>query len=130
MKKISSIFIGMIVTFIFLTFVCGGVGQAAQIIFFSILCTMGIGLVFWIPVFMGVGYIVMGIFRIRMIPVKQIDDDDDKPDSKFSISPNQQALLNYVIDARKAGHTKEMINDSLKNVGWKEENINKALESY
>jgi len=124
MKKINQTIIGGIITIIFLCLFTG-VSNAAGIFVFSIVCTMGIGLLFWIPLFMGIGYVAVGVYKAALNQVT-----DEKSDSKPTISPDQQALLNYINEAKKAGNTRETIINSLNKAGWKEDDINKAIESY
>lgn len=99
----------------------------------SIICTLGIGLVVWIPLWYVTGYAViivvnllLGVFgyslgslisrRIRKTPHNQ------------SLSRDQLALTNYIQKARQKGLDDAQILSNLKQNGWNSQSVTAVFQ--
>lgn len=82
-----------------------------QFFILSIVCTLGISLVVWIPLAFFIGTVVFMLFGGI---------------EKGSISKEQQALRDYVNRAKNSGLSSEEIKKALKDKGWSEEEITAA----
>ena len=87
---------------------------------FSVVCTMGLGLVFWIPVAWLIGAPVIIIFRSFgkekiYVPAKLLYKEC-------------YAVAKYIRQAKKDNFTDVQITSILKDRGWTEEIIQKAYE--
>lgn len=77
----------------------------------SIVCTIGISLVVWIPLAFFIGTLVFMLPGIK---------------EKNPISREQQALRDYVSRAKNSGLSSEEIKKALKDKGWSEDEITAA----
>ena len=84
----TSIILGTIATYLGTSIVVGGFNNAIQIISLSIICSSGIGLVFWIGIIMGAAFLIRIIFRILGMTDLNIDFFDDGMD----LSPTEGQL--------------------------------------
>ncbi len=77
----------------------------------TIVCTLGISLVVWIPLAFFIGTLVCMLFGIE---------------KKGAVSKEQQALKDYVSRAKNSGLSSEEIKKALKDKGWSEDEITAA----
>jgi hypothetical protein len=111
-----------------------GLYGALGLLFISIICTLGISLTIWIPLWYFVGWLTIGLVRwlakiIRGTPSRL---NSQQPESARSDQPtlpkNRLALVSFITKAREKGLTDEQIILQLKNNGWAEDEINWALD--
>jgi hypothetical protein len=55
--------IGAGVTFLGLVITLGGIEVAAGLLLISIVCTLGVSLVVWLPIFWAIGWLVLGFLK-------------------------------------------------------------------
>lgn len=121
MKYLLQIIVGIPVSFLILIpFV--GVSDAGAFLLLSIVCTLGISLVVWIPIWFVLGWIVLGIFKVAgFTPV--------------SVSPTRmptqherdvKGLIGYMRGAEANGLSNEQITRTLEEAGWSSALIDEA----
>jgi hypothetical protein len=116
--------LGGAIIFLFLSLLMGSFNDAATLIFLSILCTLGISLVIWLPACVVVGYIPIIIFRWLMGGSSERPAEEE---SDPALSKDQRALLDYIEKARARGLSQERIVTNLQRNGWARDHINWAL---
>lgn len=82
--------------------------KGLQFFILSIICTLGISLVVWIPLAFFIGTLVCMLLGIE---------------KKGPVSKEQQALRDYVSRAKNSGLSSEEIKKALKDKGWSEDEI-------
>jgi len=142
MKTLLAAFVGFLVSSFALIFIAGGPEYAIQIVVLSIICTFGAGLLFWVPLWIAVGYTVLlmikgmgmaffGGVENDMEPEGEPDDHEDLEIIEAPmISPSYPALLQYIKRAKQAGMPENVLIDRLKTKGWNGDEIYKALRRY
>lgn len=96
------IFVGMIVIF-----AVSLIANFWQLILISIICTMGGGLIIWIPLSLAVGTAIC-----RPISARR------SPQGKVNTADSTAALKNYLIGAKQHGMTQQEAILRLTNAGW------------
>ena len=172
MKHIARILVGWLVIFIFLSIILmdtepvdymfsedygpwesgfvNGFSNALGVVFFSIICTAGFGLIFWLALGSGVGWIVFKIFGWDKGKATEEEPiikflfgvpNDSKEATLLTnhlnqelhndpaLNRNQSALVNYIKKAKEKGLTNEQISLNLQNNGWPADNINWAINA-
>lgn len=138
MKTLLAAFVGFLVSSFALIFIAGGPEYAFQIVVLSIICTFGAGLLFWVPLWIAVGYLCLGLFKLveKAAGVNSShndtpDDYDDLEEVKTPVaSPSHSAILEYVTRAKQAGMAENVMINRLKTKGWNGDEIYKALRRY
>jgi hypothetical protein len=151
MGRIGTIIAGALTTFIILAIMMGDIGSAALVYFASIICTLGISLVLWLPVWYGVGWIVIKIAKITAAFYLGLEKDkgatsagapppqtsklqalterlNQELQNDPALARNQLALVNYIKKAKKKGIPNYQITLNLTNNGWTMESINAAYQ--
>jgi len=115
-----------------------GFGQAiflslftvVQLFVLSIVCTLGISLIIWIPLGFGVGWVVFKIAGWDKTSPKKPGEDaqQPKPQSLPSLTRDQQALLNYIKKAKAKGLNDDQISQNLTTNGWTTDSITAAFQ--
>jgi hypothetical protein len=96
-----------------------GPSAAGTLFFFSVVCTLGIGGVFWVALAFGMGWIMTTLWqaiRGHHAPTQ--------PES----SPQMDALTTYVSRALQAGANDDQLQRRLQRQGWAEEEIAQAIQ--
>ncbi len=149
MKYVGTIALGALITFIILVFMAGDIATAGAIYIGSIVCTLGISLILWLPLWYGVGWIVTAIFKTiegHLGPEKdkgitsaaealpqtgKLQALTERLNQELHNDPalarNQAALLNYISKAREKGLSNQQITLNLANTGWPADHINQAF---
>ncbi|MEA5468186.1 hypothetical protein [Spirulina sp. 06S082] len=122
MKFFEKVCFGFIVTFLLLCVT--GVDNAISIIGLSIICTAGVSLVMWVPLWWLVGWIVVAIYQAIAKPSQ---GDRDRPVNPIK-DANQQALVNYMKLAKSKGFSDTQISTRLRVEGWGNEEITEAQQ--
>lgn len=119
----ASLAIGMPVTFLGLIMITGGVEEAGQLLLFSIVCTAGIGLVVWLPLWWVVGWATLALIGLfKEHPVGK----EEATRESFLLNQAMVALSEYMRLAAADGISDDEIVAHLRSTGWSEAEILKA----
>lgn len=101
-----------------------------QLFVLSIVCTLGISLIIWIPLGYGVGWIVFKIAGWDKPSHKKPREGTQQPEpqSAAPLTRDQQALLNYIKKARTKGLNDDQISQNLTSNGWATDSIAAAFQ--
>ena len=106
-----------------------GLLNLMQLFILSLVCTLGISLIIWLPLGYGVGWIVYKIAGWdRVFHKKQADTQKPEPQIEGSPTRDQQALLNYIKKARSKGLNDDQISQKLTTNGWPTDSITAAFQ--
>ena len=115
MKKTGVIFVGALAYLLcFLPF--GGWG----FLVISVICTFGVALLIWLPVFWVIGSIVISLFNLFF-------NSDGKKETK-SLDQKQMVFIQYIQRERAAGVSDQQISLAFKDVGWTDSDIQAAFK--
>lgn len=96
-----------------------GPNAAGSLFFFSIVCTLGIGAIFWLALAFGTGWLIITLWQaIRG------DHAPTHPES----SPQMDALTAYISKALEAGANDDQLQRRLQRQGWTEDEIAQAIQ--
>jgi hypothetical protein len=95
-----------------------GPSGAGALLFFSIICTLGIGGVFWAALAFGVGWLIIMLWEA-------IRGDHAPADPEAT--PQAEALTTYVSRALQAGANDDQLQRRLQRQGWTEDEIAQAI---
>lgn len=128
MKNYTNFLVGFAITFIAMTAVSGGVNTAVQILFMSVVCTAGISLALWLPLWWVVGFAITGAYSLiaQLAGWQRIEVPITAANQTVSFTPEQVALANYTRDARTKGLSETQIASRLAAQGWSNEEIELA----
>lgn len=101
-------------------------GTALTFFFASVVCTVGITLIAWGPIFYMTGSVVYRLLGIHK-PPRLTTWSRTAPTSP--VDPNLVALANYVTAAKAAGMSRDDIRATLQQKGWAEAQISGILSS-
>jgi len=133
MKTLEVAFIGFCVTSLAMIVIAGGPSNALSILALSIICTFGGGLIFWIPLWLAVGYVFIApfdrtTFLKRGETPDDSDDHDDLKEVKVRVTTHTHpALLQYIKRAKHAGMPETILINRLRTQGWNPDEIDEAL---
>ena len=116
-------FIGAPVTFLGLTIFVGGVENAWAVLVVSVVCTAGIGLVFWIPLCWLVG---SGTLALIGIFVKKPDGKEEATRKHTQFRRHEVALADFFRRAKDRGMSDDKIVADLRRNGWSDSQVQKA----
>lgn len=122
MKFLASLPLGFVMCSIGLSAVAGGVEEGFQILVISVVCTAGIALAIWIPLWWVVGWVTMGI-------AGSIMGRKTPPAGKSPMVRDADVLANYIKAARAQGLAEEDIDRALRQHGWREGFIRETRRS-
>lgn len=130
MKAMGRIITGFPVSTLLLSLFAGGIQQAFMILLVSIVCTAGIGLVVWIPLWWAVGWLAQTLFgRFR-----GLGDEEDSPGRPAATAGEEPAssedlsLMQFLKRAEARGISRDAIDRALTGAGWSEAEILQARE--
>jgi hypothetical protein len=118
----------------------GDVTTAFAILLFSIICTAGISLILWLPLWYGVGYLTVALFRLLVRafggqtsspaapPQQPLAQAAPAGEQGQALSRDQIAITTYIKKARAKGLNRESISKALQANGWKVESINQGFQ--
>lgn len=128
MKAAGRIITGFPVSTLVLSLLAGGIQQAFMILLVSIVCTAGIGLVVWIPLWWTVGWLTQTLFyKFRGTDAagdsagRAAAAADEEPASSEELS-----LVQFLKRAEARGVSREVIDRALLGAGWSEVEIFQA----
>ncbi len=111
----------MIVSTIILT---GGIQNAFILMAFSVMCTMGVGGVFWWGAAWIIGRILLAIYDL----VKKPAQEPALVSASADLSAEQQALVGYMRRSLTANVSESQIISRLRAKGWSDEDIQAAYQ--
>lgn len=130
--------IGAVLVFVVMGILMWDFGSAFGILAFSIICTAGISLILWVPIWYAVGYGVLIALRV-ILPLFGMDisgvferkkvkpaSDDSQP-ARPKLSRDELALVNYIKKARAKGLNDQQISQNLAGNGWKANSVTTAF---
>ncbi|BAZ13069.1 hypothetical protein NIES4071_49030 [Calothrix sp. NIES-4071] len=131
MRRFIQILIGIPITFGSLALMSGGVQPALQIVQLSLLCTLGISLVVWIPLCWFVGWVVLKIVESIsgqiLVPYDSAEISNNVlREQNVSLAPENISLANYIEKGIKQGWSETQIISRLRAQGWNDEEIAEA----
>jgi hypothetical protein len=128
MRNLTNILLGFSITFIAMAAVSGGVNGAAGILFASVVCTAGISLALWLPLWWVVGFVITEAYSLiaQLAGWQRIEVPITVSNQTVSLTPEQVALANYTRDARTKGLSETQIASRLTAQGWSNEEIELA----
>ncbi len=92
----------------------------------SIICTLGIALIVWIPLAYLIGSVVFYLLRLfGVVKAKSVFQAKEG-----YISKEQIAIEDYIKGARSSCLSDEQITSALKEKGWQDDEIKKAFSKY
>ena len=141
--------IGIVLSYGILVIFVGDTGGAFALMAFSIICTAGISLIVWVPIWYGLGYLVLLLVQMLLkavgvdvpamftrseksdAPSTELQSTSKSPDTKETDSSNltkdQVALMNYIRKAKQKGLSNDAITRNLGQNGWNIDSISQAL---
>jgi len=130
MRRIIPIFIGLPIAFIFLIIFAGGIQNAGQIFLLSVVCTAGISLLIWVPLWWFIGWMLIKIYESvtgRSILRETSSGSIVVPSNyQTSLTHDQIALKNYIEQSTRQGFSETQIVSRLRAQGWGDEEIQQA----
>lgn len=145
-KFFGRVGVGMLVSFPVICILTGGVNEGFLLLLVSIVCTAGIGLVVWIPVWAIVGWVTLAVlgrlFNVNKVaeqpklkPTREFDDHSDRNPTAGARRGRRpfaevQALKAYVRRAVAEGMDVEEMTRRLRQNGWELEEIQVAYQVF
>ncbi len=123
--KWKRILCGMPVTFLGLIIFSGSVENAGATFFISVICTAGIGLVFWIPLWWFVGWMTLELIGIFM---NKRYGKEEAAAKHRPLSRDEVELTEYIRHAEARGMGDDEIDRLLRRQGFNEYFIQKARQ--
>ncbi|KKQ77382.1 MAG: hypothetical protein UT00_C0013G0013 [Parcubacteria group bacterium GW2011_GWA1_38_7] len=120
-NRISRVFLGMVASFLLLSLFVGGPVNAISLILVSIICTGGVSLILWIPLWFGVGLVISSLLPVVTNSFKKSEAPE------HNISNDQKALIDYIHQSRAKGVSDDNVFSLLKSNGWAENAIHDAF---
>ena len=117
------VFIGMLVSVPVTCVVAGSVQDGLLLMLMSIICTAGIGLVVWIPLWWFVGWIMLLVFQALTSGFPGQDGGKQVP-----YKSNDQVLSQYIRTAMENGMDMNGVMSRLQRNGWTREEVESAYQ--
>jgi hypothetical protein len=128
MQASGRIVVGFVVSTLLLMLFAGGIQEAFMVLLISIVCTAGIGLVVWIPLWWGVGWLTLTVSGRFWGPGDE-GGDSPRPAAPGGAEPassEELSLVQFLKQAQARGVSRETIDHALTGAGWSEAEILKA----
>ena len=129
MKSLASLAIGAPVTFLGLILFTGSVENAWMLLMFSVICTLGIGLLFWLPLCWAVGAAILAFVGLFInIPDRNVEVEKKEKDGP-RLRPQgtiEITLTQYIKKSMARGMSDNEIDRRLRRNGWTDAEIQKA----
>jgi hypothetical protein len=102
------------------------VDNGLTFIFLSIVCTAGISLVVWIPVWWCVGFVILSLLQELVIATVTKSPAKPKPD----VDTEARILTRYIRRELERGElNQKQISDALRRNGWSDEAVRNACRA-
>jgi hypothetical protein len=124
--SITSAFLtGLVITPLILFITLGE--NFVSLVLISIVCTLGISLVIWLPLIWLIGYMSLSIIYFIITQFNQSSSPDNQ--GLLSVNNNQiYSLVDYIKKAQAKGYSDSQIETRLKEKGWTQVEINQAFQ--
>lgn len=121
--------LGFLISFLVTAIFAGGVQNALFLLLVSIVCTAGIGLVLWIPVWWFVGAFTLYVWfkSFRGKPALKLEP---VPNATELRKVEHLALKAYVDKAMANGMSPDEMTRRLQDNGWQKADIERAYQSF
>ncbi|MDJ0705039.1 MAG: hypothetical protein QNJ46_17290 [Leptolyngbyaceae cyanobacterium MO_188.B28] len=119
--------IGLPILFIGLLIMTGSLGDTISLLLISIICTVGIGLAFWLLIAWIIGWFILMLFLPYSRLSSSTEPDNSASENKWE--GGQTALRGYIQRSMAARATETQITSRLINEGWSETEIQQAYQS-
>jgi hypothetical protein len=125
--SITSAFLtGLVITPLILFITLGE--NFVSLVLISIVCTLGISLVIWLPLIWLIGYMSLSIIYFIITQFNQSSSPDGQ--GLLSVNNNQiYAIVDYIKKAQAKGYSDSQIETRLREKGWTQTEINQAFQS-
>lgn len=155
MKSFTNFFIGLLTAF-FIALIMGQINSFYSFLLISVICTAGVTLIIWIPVFCMVGHVVRNLFELftgikpkplnpiaEVVVQHHVASSIEEPSiaqeagqvvhqKTTELPMNSQslaAIADYMIQARAAGLIDQVIMANLLAAGWTESDVSSGFEA-
>lgn len=130
-RQLLRIAVGLLVSFCVTTIVMAFATAdltAAMLIFPSILaasviCTLGIGLIVWVPLFWLVGFVVLAIAELFGFSRSRVQ-------ATLPVQRDIRAITGYIHQSRVQGASDTQIATRLREKGWTDDEISRAFQTF
>ncbi|MFK7770044.1 MAG: hypothetical protein AB8B55_22740 [Mariniblastus sp.] len=122
--------VGIPIVYLLMAAFMGDFVQPLALIAFSIICTAGIGLVVWLPIFWLVGWIAISLFRLFSRNQNDNGSTESGSPSSAQLSVPDPALMRYMAAAKANGMDDASVTKNLANAGWSFESIALAAKYF
>ena len=139
--------IGIVLSYVILAILLGNPNDVFTLMALSIICTAGISLIIWVPIWYGLGYLVVmlanmilkaaGVDVAAMFGKKPNtatnalqttpDSLDQNAIDTSNLTKDQVALINYIRKAQQKGLSNDTITQNLGKNGWNTDSISQAF---
>jgi hypothetical protein len=116
--------IGVVASFLGTAIATGSLADAAAFMLLSIICTAGMSLVVWIPIWWGVGWIIMAL--IGLISGTGKNNVAKSDSNRLPITTSDQVVAQFITRARACGLDSAEIQRRLVEAGWTDNAIRSA----
>ncbi len=113
--------VGCLVTFVGTCVLAGGIQNALGVMAMSVICTAGVGLLFWLPLVYVSGWIVVSLFQLVTGGYRLTDEPAPRP--------QDIAMKRFIHQAKVHALTEEELVARLRRSGWSEEEVQHWLEA-
>lgn len=121
MKFIARLGVGFLISFSITAILSGGLQGAVGLLVISIVCTAGIGLVFWIPVWWFVGFLVL--HAIAALSRESSEEPESKANPTRLSSRDFKALKEFIGESLRSGMAVDEMKRRLEQGGWRKADI-------
>lgn len=130
-RQLFRIAVGMAVSFLVTTIVMifATADLTAALLIFpsllaaSVICTLGLGLIIWVPLFWLVGFIVLAIADLFGFPRTRVQ-------ATSPVQRDIRAITGYISQSRVQGASDTQITTRLREKGWTDDEINRAFQTF
>ena len=133
---VSALPVGAVMLFLGLIIMTGNPVSAGTLVVYSIVCTLGVSLLIWLPLAWLVGAVTLmlffGIAKVMGFSVTTIFPVLNRPVGEVfqpavsRATVHQQGLINYIQKAQAKGFSTSQIHKRLRLEGWEQTEIEQA----
>ena len=125
--------VGLLVSFFVVALFAGGLTGAIAVMAVSIICTAGIGLVVWVPVWWITGFMVLDVICVSLGIIDPPESNDESLQSpsrgdETGKPSESRALKAYIRQALASGMDATEIKHRLEQNGWQPPDIERAYQ--
>ncbi|MFM7314381.1 MAG: hypothetical protein ACKO0M_14670 [Cyanobium sp.] len=126
--SLRSLLIGLLPMVVVLTLMCGSLDAAVTMVFWSVVCPLGIGAVFWaaLAMLIGAGLQVL----VPSLQARRPATADGRRIAAATSHPDPlKPLIDYAVLGLERGLSAERLSGDLLRAGWTETEVQSALEA-